>query len=168
MKNIEKGIQLKIDELISNIKSKKENNDIQQEETYEVTILISYNHCLDLFDFLQNYSKVQKNELLFQISLIYNILGYNQLSLEYTDESLLVIPNVPTIILFKSALYASMNRLEDAQKFLLKFKYLIGEDNFYNYIYNSIRILFFYLLEYEENIILREINIIEEKYPKYF
>ena len=168
MKNIEKGIQLKIDELISNIKTKKENNDIQQEETNKVTILISYNHCLDLFDFLQNYSKVQKNELLFQISLIYNILGYNQLSLEYTDESLLVIPNVPTIILYKSALYASMNRLEDAQKYLLKFKYLIGEDNFYNYIYNSIRILFFYLLEYEENIILREINIIEEKYPKYF
>ena len=168
MKNIEKCIQLKIDQLISNINRKKENNDNQQEESNEVTILISYSHCLDLFDFLQNYSKVQKNELLFQISLIYNILGYNQLSLEYTNESLLVIPNVPTIILFKSVLYASMNRLEEAQKYLLKFKYLIGEDIFYNYIYNSIRILFFYLLEYEENIILREINILEEKYPKYF
>ena len=162
MKNIENGIQLKIDTLI--LGSNQNNNDKRQEEKYnEITSLISYIHCLDLFDFLENYSKVQKNELLFHISLIYNILGYYKLSLDYINESLVLIPNVPTIILFKSCLYVSMNKLDDTQKCLFKYKYLIGEDNFGNYIYNIVRIIYYYLLDYEENIILREINIIETK-----
>ena len=162
MKNIENSIQLKIDKLISSVTQTNYDNN-QQGEVNEVTILISYNHCLDLFDFLQNYYKIQKNELLFQISLIYDILGYSRLSLEYTNKSLDLIPNVPTIILFKSGICASMNRLDEAQKCLLKFKYLIGEDVFNNYIYNIVRIIYYYLLDYEENIILREINLIETK-----
>ena len=106
------------------------------------------------------YYKIQKNELLFQISVIYDILGYSELSLEYTNKSLDIIQNVPTIILFKSGICASMNRLDEGQKCLLKFKYLIGEDIFDNYIYNIVRIIYYYLLDYEENIILREINLI--------
>ena len=162
MKNLDNCIQLKIDKLISNINPTNNDNNQQREEN-EVTTLISYNHCLDLFDFLQNYSKIQKNEILFQISVIYNILGYAELSLEYTNNSLDLIPNVPTIILFKSGIYASLNRLDEAQKCLLKYKYLIGEDIFNNYIYNIVRIIYYYLLDYEENIILREINLIEAK-----
>ena len=46
---------------------------------------------------------------------------------------------------------------------MLKYKYLIGEDIFNNYIYNIVRIIYYYLLDYEENIILREINLIEAK-----
>ena len=102
------------------------------------------------------------------MAVIYEILGYNQLSLEHIEQSLIIIPNVPTIILFKSGLYAAMNRLDEAQKNLLKYKYLIGEDTYYNYIYNSIRILYFYLLDYEANIILREINYVETKFQKYY
>lgn len=164
MINLENSIQLKIDGLVSNISpTNKNDNNNQQGDVNEVTTLISYNHCLDLFDFLQNYSKIQKNELLFQISVIYDILGYNELSLEYINKSLELIPNVPTILLFKSAIYASMSRLDEAQKCLLKYKYLIGEDIFNNYIYNIVRIIYYYLLDYEENIILREINLIETK-----
>ena len=93
MKNLENCIQLKIDKLISNINTSNNDNN-QQGEVNEITTLLSYNHCLDLFDFLQNYSKIQKNELLFQISVIYDILGYTELSLEYTNNSLDLIPNV--------------------------------------------------------------------------
>ena len=166
MKNIENGIQLKIDKLIlsSNLNN---NNKIQLEKNNEITTLITYVHCLDLFDFLENYSKIQKNELLFQISFIYDFLGYNNISLEYINEALKIIPNVPTIILFKSCLYSSMNNLDEAQKLLLKYKYLIGEDFFCNYIYNIIRIIYYYFLNYEENIILREINIIEIQNQKH-
>ena len=168
MKNIENCIQLKIDQLIRNSNSESDSSNNQTEEVNEVTTLIAYNHCLDLFDFLQLYSKIQKNELLFQIAVLYDILGYNKLSLEYVNKSLIIIPNVPTIILFKSVLYASMDKSEEAQKCLLKYKYLIGESIYYNYIYNNIRILYFYLLDYEENIVLREIDIIENKYPTYY
>ena len=168
MKNIDNCIQLKIYQLIKKILPKNDENNNQSEDINEVTSLISYNLCLDLFDFLNIYSKIQKNELLFQMAVIYEILGYNQLSLEHIEQSLIIIPNVPTIILFKSGLYAAMNRLDEAQKNLLKYKYLIGEDTYYNYIYNSIRILYFYLLDYEANIILREINYVETKFQKYY
>ena len=168
MKKIDNCIQLKIDQLIKKIIPKNDENDDESEDVNEVTSLISFSLCLDLFDFLNIYSKIQKNELLFHMAVIYEILGYYQLSLEYIEESLIVIPNVPTIILFKSGLYAAMNRLDEAQKNLLKYKYLIGEDIYYNYIYNSIRILYFYLLDYEANIILREINYIESKFQKYY
>ena len=166
MKKLNNCIQQKIDQLIENATTKKDNKNNQ--EVNEVACLISYSHCLDLFEFLRIYSRIQKNELLFQMAFIYEILGYYDLSLKYIDESLTIIPNVPTIILFKSCLYATMNEMDEAQKFLLKYKYLIGEDSYYNYLYNSIRILYFYLCEYEENIILREIDITVNKYQNYY
>ena len=168
MKKSENCIQRKIDQLIENVNPKNDKKFNQSEETNEVACLISYSHCLDLFDFLQIHSKIQKHELLFQMAVIYETLGYYDRSLIYIDESLTVIPNVPTIILFKSCLYATMNEMDEAQKFLLKYKYLIGEDSYYNYLYNSIRILYFYLCEYEENIILREIDITVNKYQNYY
>ena len=62
MKKVDSGIQLKIDKIISS--SNQNNNDKrQQEKNNENTAVISYIHCLDLFDFLENYSKIQKNEL---------------------------------------------------------------------------------------------------------
>ena len=155
-------IQLKIDNLITNMSTNCTN-----EYKNEITAVISYSHCLDLFEFLNIFSAIQKNEILFQLTLIYDMIGYSQISLEYIDEALSLIPNVPTIILYKSALYASLKQMEDAQKWLLKYKYLIGEDDYQNYIYSSVRVAYFYLLDYEENILLREINIIENKYKKY-
>ena len=164
----ENCIQLKIDQLIENINSKIYNISNSQEQINDIITLISFNHCLDLFEFLKNYYKIQKNELIVQMAIIYDMLGYNKKALEYIKESLNIVENVPTVILFKSVLYASLNKLEEAQKYLLKYKYLIGEDSYYNFIYNSIRIVYYYFSEYEENIILGEINLIEEKYPKYF
>ena len=161
----ENCIQLKIDKIISDVNIV--NEDTQNEEKNQITTLIGYSHCIDLFDFLKLYSKAQKNELLFQTALIYDSIGYSELSMEYINEALLVIPNVPTIILYKCGLYANQNKLDEAQKCLLKYKYLIGENKYDNYIYESFQTIFYYLLDYEEFIILRNINSIEGKYSNY-
>ena len=158
----ENCIQLKIDTIISEINQNRE--DVQNEEKNNITALIGYSHCLDLYDFLKLYSKVQKNELLFQAAIIYDSIGYSELSMDYIDQALLLIPNVPSIILYKSGLYANQNKIDEAQKWLLKYKYLIGENKYDNYIHDSLQTLFYFLLEYEEFIILRKINTIEEKY----
>ena len=160
------NIQSKIDSMIKAINSIKDENLL--EDNNEVKRLLYYNHCVDIFEFLKLYSKVQLNELLVNIAIIYDSLGNSELSLEILDESLKIIPNIPSVILFKSGLFATMNKLEEAQKCLLKYKYLIGEDPYGTYIYSSIRIVYYYLLEYEENIILREISIVEKNYPEYY
>ena len=161
----ENCIQLKIDNIISDINQNSQDN--QNEEKNQITALMGYSHCLDLFDFLQIFSKIQKNELLFQTAIIYDSIGYNELSMDYINESLLLIPNVPSIILYKSGLFASLNKLDEAQKWLLKYKYLIGENKYDNYIHDSILVIFYYLLEYEEYIILRKISSIENNFPNY-
>ena len=161
----ENCIQLKIDTIISDVN--KNSEDSQNEEKNQITTLIGYSHCIDLFEFLKLYSKVQKNELLFQTAVIYDSIGYSELSMEYIDEALLIIPNVPTIILYKCGLYANQNKLDEAQKWLLKYKYLIGENKYDNYVYDSFQTVFYFLLEYEEFIILRNINTMEEKYSNY-
>ena len=161
----ENCIILKIDTIISDINQNCQDN--KNEEKSQITALMGYSHCLDLFDFLQLYSKIQKNELLFQTAIIYDSIGYTELSMDYINESLALIPNVPSIILFKSGLFASLNKLDEAQKWLLKYKYLIGEKEYDNYIHDSILIMFYYLLEYEEHIILRKISSIENKYNNY-
>ena len=158
----ENCIQLKIDTIISDINSN--NQDIQNEEKNQITALMNYSHCIDLFDFLQIFSKIQKNEILFQTAIIYDSIGYTQLAMDYINESLILIPNVPSIILYKSGLFASLNKLDEAQKWLIKYKYLIGENKYDNYIHDSFLVLLYYLLEYEECIILRKIDSIENKY----
>ena len=165
MDNKENCIQLKIDSIISDIKQNTE--DSQNEEKNQITALMGYSHCIDLFDFLKLYSKVQKNELLFQVAIIYDSIGYSELSMEYINEALLLIQNVPTIILYKCGLFANQNKLDEAQKLLLKYKYLIGENKYDNYIHDSLQTIFYYLLEYEEFIILRKISSMEKKYSNY-
>ncbi len=160
------NIQSRIDTIIKNINLNNQGNLL--EDYNDVKELIYYAHCLDLFDFLGKYSKVQLNETLIQIAIIYDKLGDSMQSLEYVNESLNIIPNVPSIILFKSGLFAAMSRFDEAQKYIIKYKYLIGEDIYGNYIFSTIRIVYYYLLEYEENIILREISIVEKKFPNYF
>ena len=161
----ENCIQLKIDTIISDINQNSQDN--QNEEKNQITALMGYNHCLDLFDFLQIFSKIQKNELLVQIALIFDSIGYTELSMDYINKSLLLIPNVPSVILYKSGLFACANKLDEAQKWLLKYKYLIGENKYDNYIHDSFLVVFYYLLEYEEYIILRKIESIENKYTLY-
>ena len=161
----ENCIQLKIDTIISEIN--ENNSEEQNEEKNQITALMGYSHCLDLFDFLQIFSKIQKNELLVQIALIYDSIGYLELSLDYINESLLLIPNVPSIILYKCGLFASLNKLDEAQKWLVKYRYLIGDNKYDNYIHDCFTVIFYYLLEYEDNIILRKIDMIENKYSIY-
>ena len=161
----ENCIQLKIDTIISEIN--ETNSENQNEEKNQITALMNYLHCLDIFDFLQIFSKIQKNELLVQIALIYDSIGYLELSMDYINESLLLIPNVPSIILYKCGLFASLNKLDEAQKWLVKYKYLIGENKQDNYYHDCFTVIFYYLLDYEDNIILRKIDMIANKYPIY-
>ena len=160
------NIQSKIDFMIKEANSMDVGN--LKDDYNEIKILLHYIHCVDIFEFLKLYSKVQLNELLVKVAIIYDLLGNSQLSLETIDESLKIIPNTPSTIIFKSGLFVTMNKLDEAQKCLLKFKYLIGEDPYNTYIYNTIRILYYYLLEYEENIILREISLVEKQLPEYY
>ena len=146
----ENCIQLKIDTIISEINQNRE--DVQNEEKNNITALIGYSHCLDLYDFLKLYSKVQKNELLFQAAIIYDSIGYSELSMDYIDQALLLIPNVPSIILYKSGLYANQNKIDEAQKWLLKYKYLIGENKYDNYIHDSLQTLFYCFALYKKYI----------------
>ena len=162
----ENCIQLKIDTIIGEI-NRNYNENEQNDEKNQITSLIGYNHCIDLYDFLKLYSKVQKNELLFQTAIIYDSIGYSELSMEYIDQALLLIPNAPTLILYKSGLFASRNKFDEAQKWLLKYKYLIGENKYDNYIHDSFQTILYFLLEYEEFIILRNIKSMEDKYSKY-
>ena len=161
----ENCIQLKIDTIISDINQFSPES--QNEEKNQITALMGYNHCLDLYDFLQIFSKIQKNELLVQTAIIYDSIGYSELSMDFINESLLLIPNVPSIILYKSGLFASLNKLDEAQRWLIKYKYLIGENVYDNYIHDSVVVVFYYLLEYEEYIILRKISSIENKFSNY-
>ena len=55
----ENCIQLKIDTIISDINQNSQDN--QNEEKKQITALMGYNHCLDLFNVLQIFSKIQKN-----------------------------------------------------------------------------------------------------------
>ena len=158
----ENCIQLKIDTIIGEI-NRNYNENEQNDEKNQITSLIGYNHCIDLYDFLKLYSKVQKNELLFQTAIIYDSIGYSELSMEYIDQALLLIPNAPTLILYKSGLFASRNKFDEAQKWLLKYKYLIGENKYDNYIHDSFQTILYFLLEYEEFIILRNIKSMEDK-----
>ena len=66
----ENCIQLKIDNIISDINQNSQDN--QNEEKNQITALMGYSHCLGLYDFLQIFSKIQKNELLFQTAIIYD------------------------------------------------------------------------------------------------
>ena len=161
----ENCIQLKIDRIISDINLNTQDN--QNEEKNQITALMGYSHCIDLFDFLQIFSKIQKNEIFVQAAIIYDSIGYTELSMDYINESLILIPNVPSIILYKSGLFASLNKLDEAQKWLIKFKYLIGENLYDNYIHDSYQVVLYYLMEYEEHIILRKIESIENKYNEY-
>ena len=53
MEGVENCIQLKIDSLVSNIN--KNSKETQSEEKNDITNLISYIHCLDLYDFLGSF-----------------------------------------------------------------------------------------------------------------
>ena len=160
------NIQSKIDSIIKELNTNNKENLL--ENNNEIKMLIHYSHCIDLLEFLKLYSKVQLNELLVSIAINYDKIGNSQLSLEYIEESLKIIPNDPSVIIFESGLFVTMNKLEEAQKCLLKYKYLIGEDPYNIYIYSSINIVYYYLLEYEENILLKEIDLVEKKFPKYY
>ena len=63
------NIQSKIDSMIKKINSNDDKGDYN-----EVKILLYYNHCVDIFEFLNLYSKIQLNEILVKIADIYNML----------------------------------------------------------------------------------------------
>ena len=93
------NIQSKIDLMIKEANSMDAGS--QKDDYNNIKILLYYNHCVDILEFLKLYSKVQLNELLVKVAIIYDLLGNSQLSLETIDESLKIIPNTPSTIIFK-------------------------------------------------------------------
>lgn len=58
----ENCIQLKIDTIISEIN--ENNSEDQNEEKNQITALMDYNHCLDLYEFLQIFQRFKKMNFL--------------------------------------------------------------------------------------------------------
>ena len=158
-------IQQKIDSFITEANCIIDSND--EESKNEVIALIKYAKCIDLFDFLSLRSSVQKHEILVQMALIYDMVGYEELALKTIDNALNEVPNVPSIVLLKCGVLASMNKIEEAQRNMMKYKYLSGSWDYNMYVYDTFNVVLFYILNYEDNILIREIELIENKYEKY-
>ena len=155
------SIQYKIDSFI-----KDANDKISIAKRNEIGALVSYSQALDLFDFLDKPYSIQYHEINVKISMCWELLGNVKTSLEYLNIAMQTIPNIPTLILYKSVLLQMLGFSEDSQKFLLKFKQLGGKNIQLNFLYDTFRLIFYYVMEYDEDILLREINDYLIKYKE--
>ena len=83
--------------------------------------------------------------------MCWELLGNVKTSLEYLNIAMQTIPNIPTLILYKSVLLQMLGFSEDSQKFLLKFKQLGGKNIQLNFLYDTFRLIFYYVMEYDED-----------------
>lgn len=155
------SIQNKIDLLI-----KDGNDKISITKRNEIGALVSYSQALDLFDFLERPYNIQIHETNVKISMCWEILGNVKNALEYLNNAMSIIPNIPSLTLYKSILLQMLNLSDESQKYLLKFKQLGGNNIIHNYLYDTFRIIYYYILQYDEDILLREINDYFQKYKE--
>ena len=156
MLDIENCLQKKIDNFIIEANEKISNNN--EKERNEIDALVIYLKAIDLFEFINKKSNIQQHEILFKISFLFDLIGNKKSSLNYIEKSIELIPNVPIVILFKSIILKSLNKNEEAQQQLIKFKHLCGKNDYYIYIHDIIQIIYFFLLKYDEEILLFEIK----------
>ena len=156
MLDIENCLQKKIDNFIIEANEKISNNN--EKERNEIDALVIYLKAIDLFEFINKKSNIQQHEILFKISFLFDLIGNKKSSLNYIEKSIELIPNVPFVILFKSIILKSLNKNEEAQQQLIKFKHLCGKNDYYIYIHDIIQIIYFFLLKYDEEILLFEIK----------
>jgi len=151
-------MQNKIDRLISN------GNSEFSDQRNVISALVEYSRCLDLFDLLDRSYKVQLHEVLVRIAICFDILGNFQKTLDYLNRALTIVPNAGSLILYKSVLLQTLGKTEEAQKILIKFKQISGKKQMD--LYETFRLVFYYSMQLEKDVLLREINEFLEKYPK--
>jgi hypothetical protein len=151
-------MQNKIDRLILN------GNHEFSEQRNVVAALVEYSRCLDLFDFIDRNYEIQSHELLVRIAICYDILGNFNKTIEFLNKALSIVPNVGSLILYKSVLLQTLGKTDDAQKILVKYKQLSGKKN--KDLYETFRLVFYYSMQLEKEVLLREINKYLEKYEK--
>ncbi len=166
MLEFENCLQKKIDNFILEANDKISNNNIKEKN--EINALVIYLKAIDLFDFLDKKSHIQQHEILFKISFLYDLIGKKETSLNYIEKSIELIPNVPLVILFKSIVLKSLNKNEESQQQLIKFKHLCGRNDYYIYIHDLIQIIYFFLLKYDDEILLFEIKEFFNKFKNIF
>jgi hypothetical protein len=150
-------MQNKIDRLISN------GNTEFSEHRNVISALVEYSRCLDLFDLLDRSYKVQLHEVLVRIAICFDILGNFQKTLDFLNRALQIVPNAGALILYKSVLLQTLGKTEEAQKILIKFKQISKK---HMDLYETFRLVFYYSMNFEKDVLLREINEYIEKYPK--
>jgi len=151
-------MQNKIDRLISN------GNSEFSEQRNVISALVEYSRCLDLFELLDRSYKVQLHEVLVRIAICFDILGNFQKTLEYLNKALQIVPNAGSLILYKSVLLQTLEKTEEAQKILIKFKQISGKKQMD--LYETFRLVFYYSMQLEQDVLLREINEFLDKYTK--
>lgn len=152
------NIQNKIDRLIIN-----GNNEFSEQRNV-ISALVEYSRSLDLYDFSDRSYKIQTHEVLVRIAICYDILGNFTKTVEFLNRSLLLVPNVSSLILYKSVLLQTLGKTDDAQKILIKYKQISGRKQMD--LYETFRLVFYYSMQLEKEVLLREINEYLEKYKK--
>lgn len=150
------SIQGKIDSLIQSANSYFFDKNL-------VEALVEYNRAHDLFDILGNYYRVQKQEIQVRIAVCYDLLGNFKKAETFVLKSLETVPNFPYLVLYKSVLLLVNGNIDKANLELIKYKQIsLGKTHL---IYETFRLLFYYLQDYDLSVILTEIEEIATKYP---
>jgi hypothetical protein len=152
------NIQNRIDRLVIN-----GNNEFSEERNV-IAALVEYSRCLDMFDFLDRSYKIQYHEILVRIAICYDILGNFHKTIEYLNKSLGIVGNVSSLILYKSVLLQTVGKNDEAQKILIKYKQISGKRQIE--LYETFRLVFFYSMQLEKEVLLIEINEYLSKYSK--
>jgi tetratricopeptide (TPR) repeat protein len=152
------NIQNRIDRLVTN-----GNNEFSEQRNV-IAALVEYSRCLDLFDFIDRSYKIQYHEILVRIAICYDILGNFNKTIEYLNKSLGVINNVSSLVLYKSVLLQTVGKNDEAQKILIKYKQISGKRQIE--LYETFRLVFFYTMQLEKEVLLVEINEFLSKYSK--
>lgn len=152
---LNQSTQAKIDQLI-----KIANNHFCDKNLVES--LVEYSRALDLFDLLDKYYKVQKQEIQVRIAICYDLLGNFKKAECYVSKALETVPNFPYLILYRSVLYLVNGSSDKANIELIKYRQLtLGKSVI---IFETFRLLYYFILEFDMEVILNEINEISEKY----
>lgn len=152
------NIQNKIDKLITN------GNDEFSKQRNVIAALVEYSRTLDLYDFMDRTYRIQIHEISVRIAICWDILGNFKNTLEYLNKALQIVPNVASLVLYKCVLLQTLGKTEEAQKTLIKYKQISGKKQ--QSLYETFRLVFFYSMNYERDLLLREIHEYLDKHPK--
>ena len=144
------NLQNKIDRFIQNA-----NNEFSENRNV-ISALVEYHRAIDVFDYVEHHYKIQYHETLIRISICYDILGNYTKSIEYISKAISIVPNISALILYKAILLQSVGQEDEAQKTLIKYKQICPKYNIY--LYETFRLVFFYIIKLESLVLLKEIN----------